>query len=38
MIDEDYVNSVIKQLDQKIHNEEQYYLHLCIEVRPYLWI
>lgn len=37
IIDEDYVNSVIKQLDQRIHNEEQYYLHLCIEVRPYLW-
>ena len=37
VLDEGYIRDVTKKLNQKIYNEEQYYLHLCIEVRSYLW-
>lgn len=37
IFDEQYVHDIIKKLEQQIFNQEQYYLHLCIEVRPYLW-
>ena len=37
ILDENYVHEIINNLATKIHDKEQYYLHLCIEVRPYLW-
>lgn len=35
--DERFSNEVLKKLEIKIFEQKQYYLHLCIEVRPYLW-
>ena len=37
LLDEQYFHNIIKELEKKIFEEEQKYLHLCIEVRPYLW-
>jgi len=38
IFEEDYVHNIISDLDTQIFNAKQKYLHLCIEVRPYLWI
>ena len=38
LLDSDkFFERVIKVLERRIMNEEQRYLHYCIEVRPYLW-
>ena len=37
ILEEDYLHNKRNELEIKIHNENQKYLHLCIEVRPYLW-
>lgn len=34
---ENFLHCVIREAEVKIENECQKYLHLCIEVRPYLW-
>ena len=38
LINENKVREVFRKLEIEIYNQEQKYLHLCIDVRPYLWI
>ena len=37
IVNENIVHNKINEIDNLIFNKHQYYLHLCIEVRPYLW-
>lgn len=36
-LDEQKVRSKHTELEKRIFNESQMFLHMCIEVRPYLW-
>jgi hypothetical protein len=37
LLDNKYIYNRIKELEKEIFNDCQKYLHLCIEIRPYLW-
>ena len=34
---ERFISGKLDELERRIENEKQKYLHLCVEVRPYLW-
>ncbi len=34
---ERFMSGKLDELERRIENEKQKYLHLCVEVRPYLW-
>jgi hypothetical protein len=37
LLNEKFILKKIKQMEKEHFNDCQKYLHLCIEVRPYLW-
>ena len=37
LLDEKYVREIVNNIEKKLYEDRQKYLHLCIEVRPYLW-
>ena len=38
LLKENFVRDKLTEMENKIALDEQKYLHLCIETRPYLWI